>query len=82
MLAYRTHAPPPAAALQELITWSFKNKLLVTGTPLQNSIKELWALLHFLEPDKFPSLEAFEQQHSLQVGSVPHLPACCRSPCT
>lgn len=99
---------------QELIQWSFKNKLLVTGTPLQvggwqarrgsplmrlwlrvltalrtswpaiptrtglcqpastldacclwnnqtttpafsqNNIKELWALLHFLHPEKFP----------------------------
>ena len=50
---------------QELATWNFKNKLLVTGTPLQNSIKELWALLHFLEPLKFPSCTDFEETHSL-----------------
>lgn len=37
----------------------------VAGTPLQNSIKELWALLHFLDADKFPSCEYFEAQHSL-----------------
>jgi hypothetical protein len=36
----------------ELAAWHFRNKLLVTGTPLQNSLRELWALLHFLEPDK------------------------------
>lgn len=35
------------------------------GTPLQNSIKELWALLHFLDANKFPSCEYFEAQHSL-----------------
>lgn len=35
------------------------------GTPLQNSIKELWALLHFLDATKFPSCEYFEAQHSL-----------------
>ena len=35
------------------------------GTPLQNSIKELWALLHFLDANKFPSCEHFEAQHSL-----------------
>lgn len=39
--------------------------LLCTGTPLQNSIKELWALLHFLDANKFPSCEYFEAQHSL-----------------
>ncbi|KAK9824197.1 hypothetical protein WJX72_008454 [[Myrmecia] bisecta] len=55
-----------SALYQELISWSFKNKLLVTGTPLQNSMKELWALLHFLEPDKFPDCQAFEARHNLQ----------------
>ena len=53
-------------ALQELSNWSFKNKLLVTGTPLQNSMRELWCLLHFLEPNKFPSAEEFERRHSLK----------------
>ncbi len=52
--------------LQELSTWSFKNKLLVTGTPLQNSMRELWCLLHFLEPNKFPDADEFERRHSLK----------------
>ena len=52
--------------VQELSTWSFKNKLLVTGTPLQNSMRELWCLLHFLEPNKFPNAEEFERRHSLK----------------
>eukprot|EP00178_Gracilaria_changii_P010626 TRINITY_DN308_c0_g1_i1.p1 TRINITY_DN308_c0_g1~~TRINITY_DN308_c0_g1_i1.p1 ORF type:complete len:1214 (-),score=215.65 TRINITY_DN308_c0_g1_i1:11784-15425(-) len=40
------------------------NRLLVTGTPLQNSVRELWALLHFLNPSKFPDAEAFEERFS------------------
>lgn len=62
--ACHTARPPPALPptrpplhhhrLQELVQWSFNSKLLVTGTPLQNNIKELWALLHFLHPEKFP----------------------------
>lgn len=28
------------------------HRLLITGTPLQNSLKELWALLHFIMPLK------------------------------
>ena len=55
-----------SALYRELRTWTFKNKLLVTGTPLQNSIKELWALLHFLEPMRFPSLDDFERRYDLQ----------------
>ncbi|CAL8472046.1 g11588 [Coccomyxa elongata] len=55
-----------SALYRELATWQFKNKLLVTGTPLQNSMKELWALLHFLEPQKFPNAEDFDARHSLK----------------
>lgn len=36
------------------------NKLLLTGTPLQNNLPELWSLLHFLLPDVFSSLEQFK----------------------
>lgn len=31
------------------------HRLLITGTPLQNSLKELWALLHFIMPEKYCS---------------------------
>ncbi len=36
-----------------------KNRLLITGTPLQNNLHELWALLNFLVPDVFGSDEDF-----------------------
>lgn len=28
------------------------HRLLITGTPLQNSLKELWALLYFIMPNR------------------------------
>ena len=40
------------------------NKLLLTGTPLQNNLPELWSLLHFLLPDVFSSLSQF-RRHSI-----------------
>lgn len=36
------------------------NKLLITGTPLQNDMHELWALLNFMFPDVFASSEQFD----------------------
>lgn len=37
-----------------------KNRLLLTGTPLQNNLHELWALLNYLLPDVFSSSEDFD----------------------
>lgn len=36
------------------------NRLLLTGTPLQNNLHELWALLNFLLPEVFGSSEDFD----------------------
>jgi len=36
-------------------------KPLITGTPLQNNLHELWALLNFLLPEVFGSAGQFEQ---------------------
>jgi len=35
-----------------LIGFDANHRILITGTPLQNSLKELWALLHFIMPKK------------------------------
>ncbi|KEG11953.1 putative transcription activator [Trypanosoma grayi] len=44
-------------ALDSLVT---NHRLIITGTPLQNNLKELWALLHFLVPRLFDDSESFD----------------------
>ncbi|XP_061670635.1 chromodomain-helicase-DNA-binding protein 9 isoform X3 [Syngnathoides biaculeatus] len=41
---------------------SLEHKVLLTGTPLQNTVEELFSLLHFLEPARFPSENTFMQE--------------------
>ncbi|KAM0712304.1 hypothetical protein Q7P37_011399 [Cladosporium fusiforme] len=46
--------------IRELQSYQSANRLLITGTPLQNNLAELWALLHFLMPSIFNNYESFE----------------------
>jgi SWI/SNF-related matrix-associated actin-dependent regulator of chromatin subfamily A member 5 len=44
-------------------------RLLITGTPLQNNLRELWALLNFLMPDIFGDAQQFDEWFSLSDES-------------
>ena len=46
----------------------FGGALLLTGTPLQNDLHELWALLNFLHPELLPSSAAFDAAFRLEGG--------------
>ncbi|GKV38526.1 hypothetical protein SLEP1_g46434 [Rubroshorea leprosula] len=41
--------------------YRIQRRLLLTGTPIQNSLQELWSLLNFLLPNIFNSVENFEE---------------------
>lgn len=49
---------------QVIRLFNSRNRLLITGTPLQNNLHELWALLNFLLPDVFGDPQAFDQWFS------------------
>lgn len=42
-----------------LLQFPCRNRLLLTGTPLQNKLSELWSLLHFIMPTIFDSHAEF-----------------------
>mmetsp|Transcript_16682 Transcript_16682/g.36078 ORF Transcript_16682/g.36078 Transcript_16682/m.36078 type:complete len:748 (+) Transcript_16682:1282-3525(+) len=46
--------------IRELKQIPAANRLLLSGTPLQNNLSELWSLLNFLMPDVFSNLSDFE----------------------
>uniref|UniRef100_A0A7S3VCZ0 Chromatin-remodeling complex ATPase chain n=1 Tax=Chaetoceros debilis TaxID=122233 RepID=A0A7S3VCZ0_9STRA len=47
--------------------FSTSHRLLLTGTPLQNNLHELWALLNFLLPDIFSSSAQFDEWFDLDI---------------
>ncbi|KAJ4827142.1 hypothetical protein Tsubulata_024448 [Turnera subulata] len=42
--------------------YSSNHRVLLTGTPLQNNLDELFMLMHFLDAGKFASLEEFQEE--------------------
>ncbi len=44
--------------------------LLLTGTPIQNNIKELFGMLHILDPRQFDSWEDFQDEYCDASGDV------------
>ncbi|GAA6061382.1 hypothetical protein JCM10212_000642 [Sporobolomyces blumeae] len=50
-----------------LLGFRCRNRLLLTGTPIQNSMHELWALLHFIMPSLFDSHDEFSEWFSKDI---------------
>ena len=50
-----------------LLSFNCRNRLLLSGTPIQNSMSELWALLHFIMPNLFDSHEQFQDWFSKDI---------------
>lgn len=62
---------------QQLHNFRTRQRTLLTGTPLQNNLSELWMLLHFLDASKFQSLQDFEADFSdFSHGDQVYLAAC------
>jgi len=53
-----------------LISFNTQRRLLLTGTPLQNSLMELWALMHFLMPHIFTNRAEFSYWFSNPLNNM------------
>lgn len=42
-------------------------RLALTGTPVENRLRELWSILQFLNPGYLPPLKEFEQTYSIPI---------------
>ena len=61
----KNEATKLSRAVRELNT---KFRLLLTGTPLQNNLHELWALLNFMFPKVFAKSAAFDEMFDIKEG--------------
>ncbi|SMN19229.1 similar to Saccharomyces cerevisiae YGL150C INO80 ATPase and nucleosome spacing factor [Maudiozyma saulgeensis] len=54
---------------KNLLSFHCRNRLLLTGTPIQNNMQELWALLHFIMPSLFDSHDEFSEWFAKDIES-------------
>ncbi|KAF6767798.1 hypothetical protein AHF37_10448 [Paragonimus kellicotti] len=59
--------------IQQVRQFRSQNRLLITGTPLQNNLHELWSLLNFLMPELFASSDLFDDLFKLNSDQEQNL---------
>lgn len=58
-----------SARWKTLLALKARNRLLLTGTPIQNNMAELWSLLHFIMPAIFDSHKEFTEWFAKDIES-------------
>ena len=64
--AYVIYEWPPQVTLA-VKQFTTAHRLILSGSPLQNNLKELWSLFDFIYPGKLGTLPVFMQQFSIPI---------------
>lgn len=65
--AIKNHITKTAKAVREI---QAKTKFALSGTPIENSIDELWSIFQAIMPDFFPNQKAFRQLEQEKVAKM------------
>lgn len=57
---------PNSKAARCLRSFSIHHRVLLSGTPIQNNLNELWALFNFIDPQRFNDLQAFLDDYRME----------------
>lgn len=56
--------------MREIKQYPSAGRMVLTGTPLQNNLAELWSLLNFILPDIFTDLDIFQEWFNLSPAET------------
>lgn len=65
--AIKNHVTKTAKAVREI---KARTRFALSGTPIENSIDELWSIFQTIMPDFFPNLKTFRQLEPEKVGNM------------
>lgn len=65
--AIKNHATKTAKAVREI---GARTRFALSGTPIENSIDELWSIFQTIMPDFFPNLKTFRQLEPEKIGEM------------
>lgn len=63
---------PDSKAAQAVFSLQALHRLVLTGTPIQNSLTDIWSQFHFLNPGMLGSFPHFQKHYASPLSKNPH----------
>jgi SNF2 family DNA or RNA helicase len=62
---------PDSQNAQAAVALRAKHRFVMTGTPVENSVRDLWSLMHFLMPGYLGTRKEFKERYEGPIGTQP-----------
>lgn len=62
---------PASKTAQAVYALQARHKIVLTGTPIENNLNDLWAQMHFVNPDLLGSLHHFKLHYAQPIAKEP-----------